>query len=311
MMNNQMENEQRHFIGIDIGGTKTAVSAGDCLGNIIGKIKFETKKNPNEVIKDIFKAVVTVSQPFGGVFESIGICCGGPLNIEKGLIQSPPNLPNWIDIPIVKILSDTFNVPTFLQNDANACALAEWRWGNGQGSNHMVFLTFGTGMGAGLILNGKLFEGRSGLAGEVGHIRLADSGSFGYGKIGSWEGFCSGNGMSYLYKDRFGKDKTAKEICELAEKGDVQARTITDLSAYYLGHGIALLIDILNPEIIVIGSIFTRSENLFRPTMEKVLQKEALTHSFEVCKIAPSLLGELLGDKAALSVAMINDLEVD
>jgi len=98
------------------------------------------------------------------------------LDANKGIIQSPPNLPEWIDIPIVKILQREFNIPIYLQNDANACALAEWKWGNGRGCKNMIFLTFGTGLGAGLILNGRLYNGHSGLAGEVGHIRISDHG---------------------------------------------------------------------------------------------------------------------------------------
>ena len=131
---------------------------------------------------------------------AIGITCGGPLDSKKGLIMSPPNLPKWDKIPITKIIEDNFNVPVFLQNDANACALAEWRFGAGKGTNNMIFLTFGTGLGAGLILDGRLYAGTNNLAGEIGHIRLAKDGPLGYDKKGSFEGFCSGAGIARLAK---------------------------------------------------------------------------------------------------------------
>ena len=112
---------------------------------------------------------------------AVGISCGGPLDSKKGLILSPPNLPGWDNVPVTKLLSEALQVPAFLQNDADACAIAEWRFGAGQGCENMVFLTFGTGLGAGLILNGKLYQGASGMAGEVGHLRLFDNGHIGYG----------------------------------------------------------------------------------------------------------------------------------
>src|SRR5690606_15592063 len=133
---------------------------------------------------------------------AIGISCGGPLDSRRGVILSPPNLPGWDRIPVVEVFQQAFKVPVALQNDANAGALAEWLWGAGRGSHNMIFLTFGTGMGAGLILNGQLYSGTNDLAGEVGHIRLAPDGPVGYGKAGSFEGFCSGGGIKQLATDR-------------------------------------------------------------------------------------------------------------
>ena len=138
--------------------------------------------------------------------KRIGISCGGPLDSKKGIIFSPPNLPGWDNVPITRILSDEFGVETALQNDANACALAEWLMGAERGHSNMIFLTFGTGMGAGLILNGRLYSGTNDLGGEVGHIRLAKTGPVGFGKAGSFEGFCSGGGIAQLAKSIvFGK----------------------------------------------------------------------------------------------------------
>jgi glucokinase len=253
---------------------------------------------------------------------SIGISCGGPLDSVTGLILSPPNLPGWDKIPIVKLFVEEFGIPTFIQNDANACALAEWLMGAGRGTSNMIFLTFGTGMGAGLILNGKLYSGTNDLGGEAGHIRLAQTGPVGFGKAGSFEGFCSGGGIAQLAKsvvieklknndpvefcpsldmiDRI----DAKMVATAAQAGDPVANEIIGISAGYLGYGLSILIDILNPECIVIGSIYARNENLFKPVMEKIIQWEALEPAARVCTIKPAELGESVGDYAALGVAV-------
>ena len=297
------------YIGVDIGGTKIGVCIGNYEALIFREIRFPTRTQPKAVIEDISKAIRFLISEYRGDLRAIGIICGGPLDANKGIIQSPPNLPEWIDIPIVKILQREFNIPIYLQNDANACALAEWKWGNGRGCKNMIFLTFGTGLGAGLILSGRLYNGHSGLAGEVGHIRISDHGSICYGKKGSWESYCSGTGISKMYKDHFNEQLSAKEICRLAEQGDKKALYIIDISATYLGKGLALLMDILNPEKIVIGSIFTRSESLFRSSMEKSIHKEALEQTSRDCLVLPSLLGEALGDMAALGLAMSGNLD--
>ena len=176
-------------------------------------------------------------------------------------------------------------------------------------------------MGAGLILNGKLYAGTSDLAGEVGHLRLADIGPVGFGKAGSFEGFCSGGGIAQLaqmkvrQKLQMGEkvlfcnsfddlpDLTAKIVAEAAYKGDATAIDIYKTCAEYLGKGLALLIDIINPELIILGSIYGRAQSLIEPYMRKVLEEEAITQSYKDCVIAPPGLSENIGDMAALALA--------
>ncbi len=302
------------FTGIDIGGTKCAVCIGDEKGPQ-KKITFESTTMP-ETLDRIIKAVEEL-----GIGDAIGISCGGPLDSKRGIIMSPPNLPDWVDVPIVKILEDKFGVPVGIQNDANACALAEWRMGAGQACNNMIFLTFGTGLGAGLILDGKLYTGTNDMAGEVGHIRLRDDGPTGFGKKGSFEGFCSGGGIAQLGKT-FAKDAlekgisplycpdlthidkvSAKTVAEAAKQGDETAIGVYKHCGEMLGRGLSVLIDILNPERIVIGSVFQRSGDLLRGEMERVIKEEALSYSAEVCKVVPAQFGDEIGDFAALAVA--------
>ena len=173
-------------------------------------------------------------------------------------------------------------------------------------------MTFGTGLGAGIILNGSLYSGTNGNAGEVGHIRLADDGPVGYGKSGSFEGFCSGGGIMQLAKtvaEKNGMPEWAKkpytvaDIADYARAGDKTALEIFELSGRKLGLGLSVIIDILNPEKIIIGSIYARCRDLLEKPMREVLDLEALSPSASVCEITTPKLGESIGDAGALAVA--------
>ena len=228
--------------------------------------------------------------------------------------MAPPNLPLWVDVPVVDILQKRYGVPVRLQNDANACALAEWRYGAGRGCENMIFLTCGTGFGAGLILDGRLYSGSHDMAGEIGHVRLEKDGPVGYGKAGSCEGFCSGGGIKQLaasiaeraaVKPEWYPDRCdAKSVAEAAKAGDETALGVWRVSGEKLGAALAILVDLFDPQRIVIGSIFARSGELLIPHMERVLRREALSHSLEGLEILPAALGEQLGDYAAICVAM-------
>ena len=306
------------YTGIDIGGTKCAVIIGDGNGKILKKKRFDTTTK-DETLARIFAEVNELSKT--EETAAIGISCGGPLNSKDGVIMSPPNLPGWDNVHITKMLTDRFNIPAYLQNDANACALAEWKFGAGRGTKNMIFLTFGTGMGAGLILDGHLYSGTNDMAGEVGHMRMEHIGNVGYGKAGSFEGFCSGGGIAQTAKTRAlellqcGRaplycksiselDKiTARSVAEAANAGDETASGVWRECGDMLGRGLSVLIDILNPERIVIGSIYARSGALMRNSMEKAVKRESLTYPQKVCEIVPAELGESIGDVAAISVA--------
>ena len=315
----------RLLAGVDIGGAKCAVTLGlpESGGIVIkDKLRFPTT-DVEGTIRDIKSALREVMERNGLGSEgisAIGISCGGPLDSRTGVIMSPPNLPGWDNIPIVRILSEEFGVPAAVHNDANACALAEWLFGAGKGTRNMVFMTFGTGLGAGLILDGKLYTGTNDNAGELGHIRLEGFGPVGYGKAGSFEGFCSGSGIEQLarsmVKERLQMGHsvpwcpdgnldgiTAKAVADAMREGDPLAKRVYGISARQLGKGLSIVIDILNPEVIVIGSIYARNEDIFKPLMEEVLALEALPLANKVCKVVPAALGESIGDYAALSIA--------
>lgn len=308
----------RVIVGLDIGGTKCAAICAEPGNkpNILDKIRFETAEYANRhgVLAALSEAVQTMLNRNSADLIGIGISCGGPLDSHNGVILSPPNLPGWDEVPIVAYFQERFSVPVFLQNDANACAVAEWKFGAGRGCRNMIFLTFGTGLGAGLILDGHLYSGTNDMAGEVGHIRIAEDGPLGYGKAGSFEGFCSGGGIARLAQrmlDTYTGETvlshdnlTAKTIAEAADRGDAFAKSVYTCCGTHLGQGLSVLVDILNPECIVIGSIFARSGHLLTDAMQNVLQREALPLSTSVCRIVPAALGDSIGDYAALGVVV-------
>ena len=307
------------YIGIDIGGTKCAVSLGECEdGNIrvLAREETPTLRSPQETLQKVSAAVKRYQQQ--APIVSAGISCGGPLDSRKGIIVRPPNLFGWEGFPIVEYIKEQFGLSAKLQNDANACAVAEWRFGAGRGVNNMVFLTFGTGLGSGLILDGRLYVGANDNAGEAGHIRLAKRGPIGYGKYGSFEGFCSGGGISRLavemaqrrrkmpacIENMGGVDHvTTKALCQAAKNGDPFAKAVLEKSGEMLGKGLSMIVDMLNPERIVIGGVFMRASALLIPSMRKQLEKEALQESLSVCEIVPAQLSENVGDIAALAIA--------
>ncbi len=299
--------------GIDIGGTKSAVCRLGDDGRIVQIHRMATR-GPDDTLAEL-AAAIERARP--GASPLIGIS-GGTLGAARGVITQAPNLPGWDEIPVVDYFNRRFGGPAYLMNDAKACAIAEWRYGAGRGSRHLAFLTAGTGMGAGFILDGRLYLG-CGNAGEVGHIRLAADGPPGHGKRGSFEGFCSGGGLGRWAQEflaargltsgfgcaRIG-DVTAAAAGEAAARGDPLARELLDLCGERLGEALALLVDILNLECIVIGSVYVRSRPWLEPGMRRALAREALPGSLAGCRIVPAALGEEVGNYGAICVAQYN-----
>jgi len=294
-------------VGLDIGGTKCAISTGECAADsirVLSREEFPTAGlSWRQVLDEFARRIEAMSGPGGPDVSAIGISCGGPLDSRAGIIMSPPNLPGWDNVRIVDFFSERFKVPVNLQNDANACALAEYRFGAGRGTRNMVFMTFGTGLGAGIVIDGRLYSGTNDNAGEIGHIRLAPTGPLGYNKEGSAEGFCSGAGIARLAKIRKGLDLTAKEIFARVRAGDPDCTEVFRESAEKLATILAFTIDILNPEVIALGGVFMRNADLFMDIVEPILEREALPLARKVCRIVPAGLGESVGDYAALAVA--------
>ena len=315
------------ILGLDIGGTKFAVlegrqcpaqgreyaAQGTASAEILVREQYptETERGFEDTFKRLCAAaerLLSKARQMGRKPVAISVSIGGPLDIAKGIIYSPPNLPGWDAIPLKDLLQQRFDLPVYVEHDGNAGALAEWRFGAGIGARNLVFLTMGTGLGGGIILNGSLYRGASDLAGEVGHMRIAPEGPLAYGKRGSWEGYCAGPAFAALahalYPQRWGGMVETPEIVRLALAGDPDALAVVERVATYLGQGLAILADILNPEIIVIGSMAVRlGETLLAPA-RRAMKEEALPGAYAACRVVPAKLGGRIGDVAALCAAI-------
>lgn len=315
----------RTILGFDIGGTKTTI--------LVGRWDPAGQQHPQVLVRDSFptfedtpdfeacyericrRAEVVRQQAVqrGYLPNAISVSIGGPLDIPNGIIQSPPNLPGWNMIPLKELLGTRFGLPVWVEHDGNTGALAEWLFGAGKGLQTVLFLTMGTGFGAGLIIGGRLHRGITSTAGEIGHIRLAEDGPYGFGKHGSAEGFCSGSGMARLatlmFPHRFSAAVTARDLTDLAFSGDVDAAAVIAQTGKYLGRALAVLVDLLNPEMIIIGSMALRLGDLVLQPARAELQREGLPQAVAGVKVTTPQLGEGLQDIAAFCGAVYGILE--
>jgi glucokinase len=310
------------YLGVDVGGTKTAVVLSAEPPDTLGRIEFATlpKQGPQQAIDQIIAAGRRLLAEHGystRQIAAVGVSCGSPLDRVRGVIQAPPNLSSWVNVPITRLLGEAFQAKCRLENDANAGAVAEHRFGAGMGCDHMLFLTLGTGLGAGIIAAGRLYLGANGDAGEIGHVRLSPSGPVGYHKAGSIEGWSSGGGIAQLattlraQAKKRGKTSvlparqiTARDVGVAAQAGDAVALSVLRKSGERLGQALAMLVDVLNPQRIVLGGLAWRMGPPLMDPMRRVLRAEALPQTLRVCDIVPAALGEQIGDVAALCVAM-------
>ncbi len=319
--------EEQIWIGVDVGGTKTAVVLSINPPEAAGRIEFPTRPElgPEQAIEQIEAGIhKLLSKP--GIDKSklggIGVSCGGPLDQATGVVMAPPNLPTWVNVPITSILTKEFGVPARLENDANAGAVAEFRFGAGKGTRHMIFLTMGTGLGAGVITDGRLLAGATGQAGEIGHVRLTPSGPVGYNKAGSVEGWASGGGVAQVAREeveaavkrgehtllaeklRANGAVTAKDLGEAAQQGDELAKKILADTGSRLGEALAILVDLFNPDCIVIGGLAMRMGEYLLGPARTTMEREALPGPAVHCKVIPATLGERIGNVSAICIAM-------
>lgn len=313
-----------YLLGVDIGGTKCAVSLGTPDGTIEDRLEMPTEPQtgPDAIMARLTSLARELAVSASGPIGAVGISCGGPLDTKTGMIHSPPNLPGWEAVPVRRLFEDVFpGVPVFVENDANATALAEWRWGAGVGTRNMVYLTQGTGIGGGLILDGRLYRGTNDLAGEVGHQTILPEGPLcGCGKRGCLEALASGPSIARLAREslhyRRGRrlveiaggrpgEITARHIIEAAREGDAFSRSILEEAGTYLGIGLANIIQILNPERIVLGTIAVHAGDLILEPARRTVAERAWERSRSVCAIVPAALGDRAQDLAAIAIGLV------
>ena len=320
-----------HVVGIDIGGTKLATVVADSTGHIFSKVRKPTlaERGPEyalQLLFDMVRETINLAGLEQKSISAIGVSCGGPLDTKTGVVYSPPNLPGWDALPLKAQLESEFEIPVTIENDANASALAEYRFGGGRGYNAVLYMTMSTGIGGGIVIDGQIYHGANDSAGEVGHqILLPDGPRCGCGKRGCLEALCSGPAIARrartaIQEQLADKNTLATTLLNLAdgrieavksehvlaaaETGDVLALQLVDETAYYMGWGIANLVNILNPDIVLLGTIAIAAGDLLLNPIRKTVSEFAMTRPAEAVKIAPAQLGEALGDLAAIALVV-------
>ncbi|NLZ44177.1 MAG: ROK family protein [Clostridia bacterium] len=315
------------YIGIDLGGTKIAGVLADAGGTVLHRetIPTRTEEGQDKVIARISGLIRTLLAAAGaGEVKGIGLCTPGPSDLKAGVVIEAPNL-KWKDLPIVALLEKEFDLPVVLENDANAAAYGEYVYGAAEGRKDLVYLTVSTGIGGGIIINGEIVYGRDFSAGEVGHmIVLPDGPPCGCGRRGCVEALASGSaiareakalllkegqdgpGRAGLLWELTGGDPerlTAKEVGEAAAQGDPLALSVLEKAFRYLGIALGNLVNLLNPEIIVIGGgVAAMGPLLFRPAI-RAMEATAFAHMCRDLPVVPALLGGEAGTKGMVALA--------
>jgi glucokinase len=312
---------QRLVGALDIGGTKILAAIVDEDGKVIAeqRIATEPERGADATTDRMLAALSAAAKEAHHGLTSllaVGVTVPGPIDPSKQIVGQPPNLTGWRNVPLGAMLRDRVRVPIAMENDANAAALGEQSFGAGRGVRDMIYITVSTGIGGGLIANGRLVGGMHGAAGEIGHmIVLAGGPTCGCGRQGCLEALASGTaiareaaaaigaGKAAALKQRFGATPTAEQVAGAGEAGDPDAQALLDKAAHYLGIGLMNLIHLLNPEIIVLGGGVSKSERVMSRAAGYARQ-----HAFPVMtdglQILPAALGERSGVLGAASLAL-------
>jgi glucokinase len=317
-----------NLLGIDIGGTKTSVCIGDEKGTIVASRRIPTQipDGPEACIRrmiELSRSLLADNKLELKSIAAVGISSPGPVSVPRGLMLAPPNMLGWVDVPVVKLFEDAFKRPVFMNNDANACALAEYLFGSCRGAANLVYLTMSTGLGAGFVANGKIVQGITDTGGEVGHHVLDINGPpCPCGQRGCWEIYCGGMNVANRLREHIVNRRIRTAILEQAGgdpakidfKAFVEAVKLNDPFAVQAWHdyierlaqGVGTVIMFMNPEVIVMGTIAIHAGELLLAPLKKALPRYAWKPGVEACRILPSALGTRIGDLSALAVAIDN-----
>jgi len=301
-------------IGIDVGGTNIKIALVEPNGSITYSNTLPTRTEMGyeytiNNIKQAIKDLMTETKTDKTSIEGIGFGFPGQIDYQKGIVRLAPNIPGWVEVPIAEMIEKEFNIPTRVDNDVRCAALGELNYGAGVGCENLICITVGTGIGSGIIINGKLVRGASNAAGELGHIKLQinDGPMCGCGDTGCLEAFASGpaivalaeeyikGGKSTKYRELASNEMTPYIVAEAAKQGDVVAKRIFTKMGEYIGLGLASVVNLLNPEKIIIGGgVADAGEILLGPIKETIL-KRAMPISGNAVEIVPAKLGNTAG----------------
>jgi glucokinase len=314
-----------NLLGIDIGGTKTAVCVGNNRGDLLASRKMpmaglESIDVYRHQLMDLCFGVMEKAGVKSEMLDAIGISAPGPMDVKRGVLIAPPNNPGWKDVPIVAMVQKTLKAPVYFNNDANAGALAEHFFGQYRGVRNLVYLTFSTGIGGGIIANGQLIQGVTDTGGEVGHHIIDPNGPMcGCGNRGCWEAYVGGRNLAERLKSQIregniktrvvdhagGIDHIDVRALELAAKeGDRFAMAEWDQLTERMAQGIGNLIMILNPDVIILGTIAVHAGEFVMAPIRDKLPKYAWEWPLKACQVVVSSLGTHIGDLSAIAVAV-------
>ena len=301
-------------IGIDVGGTNIKIALVNEKGSIIYSNSIPTRaemgyeytiNSMKEAIRDLLKETKTEAKDI----EGMGFGFPGQIDCQKGIVRLAPNIPGWVEVPIAEIMEKEFGIPTRVDNDVRCAALGELNFGAGIGCENLICITVGTGIGSGLIINGKLVRGASNAAGEIGHIKLdiKEGPLCGCGDRGCLEAFASGpsivamaeeyikGGKSTKYRELANPEITPYIVSEAAKLGDPVAKRIFTIMGEYIGVGLASVVNLLNPEKIIIGGGVAAAGDILMNPIKETLVKRAMPISGAAVEVVPAQLGNTAG----------------
>lgn len=311
----------KYIIGVDLGGTKISCALSDLAGNIIETQVVSTNANEgemavlNRIINVIDKVMLNTNTSKEDV-KAIGIGAPGPLDAKKGIIVEPANLP-FVNFDLVTPIKEKFNIPVFLDNDANAAAIGEYMFGAGKGTESMVYMTVSTGIGGGAILDGKIYRGRTTNALEVGHTTIDPFSSIrcNCGNLGCLEAFSSGTSIAKRAKEavltnvdtslKQYETLTSYEVFKEAENGDKVSIAIRDSALTYLGVGVTNVINTFDPDMVVIGGGVSKAGEVIFDKVKEVVNERGLKTITAGCQIVPAKLGTDAGVVGAVALAIL------
>ena len=305
---------KKYRIGVDVGGTNVKLALVDLNGKIVYSNTTPTRAdlgyehsiaNIQNAIEELMKETNTNKESI----EAIGFGFPGQIDYKEGIVRLLPNMPGWVEIPVAKIMQDKFGIPTKLDNDVRVATLGELKYGAGKGCENLVCITVGTGIGSGLVFNGKLIRGANNAAGEIGHIKMTmgDGPICGCGDYGCFEAYASGpsivaeakeyikGGKSSKFKELATEELSPYIVAQAALQGDVVAKRIFTKMGEIIGLGLSSVVNLLNPEKVIIGGgVADAGDILFNPIRETI-SKRAMPIQGSNVKIVPAELGNTAG----------------
>ncbi|MDA8098382.1 MAG: ROK family protein [Nitrospiraceae bacterium] len=306
----------RAVIGVDLGGTNLRTALLGPEGILFDKKKEDSHAagGYEQVIRKLVDSINRQrknAEQRGLAVAAVGVGAPGVIHAHRGIVVKSPNFPDWNNLPLKEELERPLGIPVFVENDANAAALGEQWLGAAKGINSMILLTLGTGVGGGIVLDGRIWQGADGMAGEVGHMTIFPEGrQCGCGNRGCLEMYASSRGIVLTYQERLAETGaasaglTSEQIYERARSGDTVACDVMSRMGRSLGIGIANLINIFNPEMIVIGGGVKDAWQLFIAAAREEIAKRAFAFPAERAQIVPSALGDDAGMIGAAAIAL-------